>query len=371
MEVQGIARTNMPLLSIAIWDIEPEILQRQIETITQQHQVGYTRLETLTGQVFEAGNAALRYSSGASRFDVFYPQTAGSLVGTLEVSPDPAVFYSEVFSSLISVLAGYGVLTLLICSMLALVLRRELQQPMQTIAHFVTELNPGELAKPLVLNRPRNRLRDEIDLVADGFTALQAELNTHIENLDRLVAERTVQLEEALESIRHLSVSDPLTGVFNRHLFNERFPQELERATRYGRPLCVIFCDIDHFKQINDRYGHAAGDTVLRQLSSTVSGGLRSDIDWLVRFGGEEFVLVLPETMLEAAVGMAERLRVRVSAEKIMLGEAGAITVTASFGVAQFMPDDTLETLLKRADAALYAAKAAGRDLVFPRFQGQ
>ena len=110
---------------------------------------------------------------------------------------------------------------------------------------------------------------------------------------------------------------------------------------------------------------------VLRQLSSTVSGGLRSDIDWLVRFGGEEFVLVLPETMLEAAVGMAERLRVRVSAEKIMLGEAGAITVTASFGVAQFVPDDTLETLLKRADAALYAAKAAGRNLVFPRVQGQ
>ena len=369
MEVQGIARTNMPLLSIAIWDIEPEILQHQIETITQQHQVGYTRLETLTGQVFEAGNAALRSSSGASRFDVVYPQTSGSLVGWLEVSPDPAVFYSEVFSSLVTVLAGYGVLTLLICSMLAFVLRRELQQPMQTIAHFVTGLNPGELARPLVLDRPRHRLRDEIDLVAEGFSKLQIELNTHIENLDRLVAERTIQLEEALESIRRLSVSDPLTGVFNRHLFNERFPQELERATRYGRPLCVVFCDIDHFKQINDRYGHAGGDTVLRHLSKAMSGGLRSDIDWLVRFGGEEFVLVLPETMLEAAVGMAERLRARISTEKIALGETGDITVTASFGVAQFMPEDTLETLIKRADAALYAAKAAGRNLVFPRLK--
>ena len=107
----------------------------------------------------------------------------------------------------------------------------------------------------------------------------------------------------------------------------------------------------------------------MRHLSKAMSGGLRSDIDWLVRFGGEEFVLVLPETMLEAAVGMAERLRARISTEKIALGEAGDITVTASFGVAQFMPEDTLETLIKRADAALYAAKAAGRNLVFPRLK--
>ena len=365
LALRDIANTNVPQLSVSIWDIEPDALRRQMEVIAERHQIGYARLEVRTGQVFESGNVALRASVGVRRFEIPYPQRTFGSIGTLEIAPDHSAFYSEVVQSLIGVFLGYGVLTLLICFMLAAVLRRELQQPMQRIAKFVTDLSPETLTTPLTLERPPRSARDEIDLVAEGFSTLQAGINNHITNLDQLVVERTAQLESALESIRQLSITDSLTGAFNRHLFNERFPQEVDRAERYERPLSVIFSDIDHFKQINDSEGHAAGDAVLHHVADVFSGNLRSDIDWLVRFGGEEFVIVLPETPLTAAVSMAERLRSAIAAKNIEIN-GKAVLVTASFGVAQLKPKEMPEALLQRADSEMYAAKSAGRNRVLP-----
>lgn len=370
LALRDIANTNVPLLSVSIWDIEPDALRRQMKVIAERHQIGYARLEVRTGQVFESGNAALRASASVRHFEIPYPHSPSGSVGTLEIAPDPSAFYGEVVQSLIGVFLGYGVLTLLICLLLAVVLRRELQQPMQRIAQFVTDLTPESLTTPLTLDRPPHRARDEIDLVVDGFSTLQAGINNHIANLDHLVTERTVQLELALESIRQLSITDSLTGAFNRHLFDERFPQEVDRAERYERPLSVIFSDIDHFKQINDSHGHAAGDAVLRHVAGVFASNLRSDIDWQVRFGGEEFVIVLPETPLAAAVSMAERLRSALAAKCIAGGEK-AILVTASFGVAQLRQEEVPEVFLQRADSEMYAAKSAGRNRVFPAIDSE
>lgn len=365
LALRDIARTSVPLLSVSIWDIEPEAVRRQLRVIAERQQIGYVRLVVGTGQVFEAGNLMLRGAETAGRFEIPYPQYVPGSIGTLEITADPGALYREVMLSIAGVLAGYVALTLLICGLIAVMLRRDLQQPMQHIADFVTALRPERLTVPLVIERSPDRLRDEIDLVVKGFKTLQEGISGHIVNLDRLVAERTVQLESALASIRQLSMTDPLTGCFNRRLFNERLPQEIERADRYQRPLSVIFSDIDHFKRINDSFGHLLGDEVLRKVAVVYLGDLRAEVDWVARYGGEEFVIVLPETQLASALATAERLRRDIEAATVSC-EGVPISLTASFGVAQHLPGESPQALIERADTLMYQAKAAGRNRVLP-----
>ena len=175
-------------------------------------------------------------------------------------------------------------------------------------------------------------------------------------------------LKEANEEIRVLSITDPLTKAYNRGYLMERFPQEIKRAKRYGRHLSVILSDIDHFKQINDTYGHHVGDQVLKQFVRFVLGLIRSDVDWLARYGGEEFLIVLPETDVQGAVFQAERLRTDFSQSPLRIS-GNEINITVSFGVTGFGPDtpDNVilpEALINTADKYLYQAKRQGRNMV-------
>jgi diguanylate cyclase (GGDEF)-like protein len=238
---------------------------------------------------------------------------------------------------------------------------------MQRLASFVTRLKPDNITQELALQRVPGHLYDEIDLVADGFRTLQENIHHHILTLDSRVLERTSQLEQALASLKVLSSVDPLTGCFNRLTFNERLPNEMARAKRYGRPLSVIFCDADKFKSINDTHGHLVGDRVLAILGSCLRQELRAEVDWVARYGGEEFVLVLPETPLMSALEIAERLRQRVEQDvTLRLADGRQLHVTASFGVAQQQEQEAMESLLHRADEWLYVAKNEGRNQVLP-----
>ena len=167
---------------------------------------------------------------------------------------------------------------------------------------------------------------------------------------------RRKQLENDLEK---LATTDRLTQAFNRTKFQEVIKQELERAKRYYHSLSVAMFDIDHFKKVNDTYGHAVGDSVLQTLTKIVKENLR-EIDYLVRWGGEEFILIAPETDIERARVLAERIR--KATESYKFDQAGTITV--SFGITEYKPDDTEDTLIKRADDAMYEAKKKGRNRV-------
>ena len=155
---------------------------------------------------------------------------------------------------------------------------------------------------------------------------------------------------------------DPLTGMFNRRHVEEVLRQEVDRAQRHARPLAVAMLDADHFKAINDTYGHQTGDEVLRAISDRCQKTLRAN-DVLGRYGGEEFVVVFPETNLEDAGAVAERLRAAVAEHPIKVGDK-ALAVTVSIGLAAFAPGQDLEKLFQRADSALYTAKQDGRNLV-------
>lgn len=184
-------------------------------------------------------------------------------------------------------------------------------------------------------------------------------------------AQRILQLEKSLkttnEEMRVLSIKDPLTGVFNRVYLMERLPQEIKRSHRYGHPLSIIMCDIDHFKEINDEFGHAAGDQILKEFVQCLGASIRQDIDWIARYGGEEFLIVLPETELQPACWVAERLR-RVVSEKIFRLKGREIRITSSFGVSSFHPARdqraTFDSLMEQADEFLYEAKREGRNRV-------
>ncbi len=169
-------------------------------------------------------------------------------------------------------------------------------------------------------------------------------------------------LRERLREERELALTDPLTGLPNRLAYEERIAQEHARWKRFATPLSLVVVDVDHFKAINDRYGHRAGDKVLRALGRLLRGRLR-ETDLAARYGGEEFVLVLPGADREAAAAVADEIRRAVAGYGFHY-QGEPVRVTVSCGVAAFGEGDTPERVFERADAALYAAKAAGRDCV-------
>ena len=217
--------------------------------------------------------------------------------------------------------------------------------------------------------------RDAIEHVVTGLQSgaddyltkpvIEPELIARLSTGKRIVTlERS--LRHANEENRRLSITDPLTGAYNRRYLMEQLPREIERAARYERQLSVIMCDVDHFKKINDTHGHLAGDDVLRWFVTHLQKGVRA-CDWVARYGGEEFVIVLPETTVANAGTAAEHLRREVSVGQFNSG-ALQFDVTASFGVSGWRaivpPGATLDALMTKCDASVYASKAAGRNRV-------
>ena len=171
------------------------------------------------------------------------------------------------------------------------------------------------------------------------------------------------ELRKAMDELHHTANTDPLTLIANRRHFFEVAGTELARAQRYNHPLSLLLLDIDYFKNINDQYGHHAGDQVLKFFATFYRENLRR-IDFIARFGGEEFIVLLPETGLSEAAMLAERLRSRLADEIIYtLPEEKSLNITVSTGISLFEgAGDTIQTLLSRADEALYRAKRQGRN---------
>jgi diguanylate cyclase (GGDEF)-like protein len=180
-----------------------------------------------------------------------------------------------------------------------------------------------------------------------------AAMGGYVNRLRARLAASNARLEGALELIRDIATRDELTGIYNRRHLMETLAREHARAARLGSRLSVCLMDVDHFKQVNDRLGHAAGDRVLKEVAAATARCLRS-ADVFGRFGGEEFLAILPDTERQGAVQVAERIRSSVQ-------EQAGVTVT--IGVAQSAGED-VQALLARADQALYRGKAAGRNRV-------
>ncbi len=191
-----------------------------------------------------------------------------------------------------------------------------------------------------------------------------SEKTRELKEANEKINQKQILLEAANAKLEQLAHTDELTELPNRRWILERLDEEINRANRYRTNLAVLLLDLDHFKFVNDRYGHKEGDRVLVNSARVFQNEIRRT-DWVGRYGGEEFLGVLPETDAEAAVQLATRLRSRVQESAIALESGIRIKITVSIGVASYRWDvDTGETLLQRADMALYRAKALGRDQV-------
>ncbi|MCS6906493.1 MAG: diguanylate cyclase [Anaerolineales bacterium] len=193
----------------------------------------------------------------------------------------------------------------------------------------------------------------------------------HARTLERFASQAALAMVNArlFREIQRLAITDTLTGLYNRRYFLERAYQEFARSCRYRHPLTIVILDLDHFKSINDTYGHPIGDLVLQTAARLVNQTVRRS-DLAARFGGEEMILLLPETPPQAGVVLAERLRERIATTPIAANEH-ILSITASFGVCgaetadcHMEPRRAVETLIELADRALYQAKQAGRNRV-------
>jgi diguanylate cyclase (GGDEF)-like protein len=219
-------------------------------------------------------------------------------------------------------------------------------------------------------------MRDLIHHYQNKLETAFNEARQEIDDLKKLVSvadsEKIETLIQEVQRYKELSLTDYLTGLFNKRYFQTRFIEEVTRARRSSYDLSLIFCDIDYFKRINDRFGHHIGDEVLRTTAQILSGGIdeldiisrlrKSDI--IARYGGEEFVIILPETGKRGAAIAAERLRREIENYTFTL-EGEEAHITMSFGVAELSPADKDHTeIIKNADYAMYKAKNSGRNRV-------
>ena len=215
------------------------------------------------------------------------------------------------------------------------------------------------------LEIPEPSANDEVGLLTRTFNDMMRRLRgyqSEIEAANRSLTERNVELQQAKETFEQLSITDGLTRLHNHRFFQDHLTREIKRVTRSGEPLSMLLVDIDDFKRLNDRLGHAAGDELLVGMAQIMSETVR-DSDLVSRYGGEEFVVVASNTEIRGAYKLAEKLRTSIAERSFVLDDSlRPARITVSIGVAQYQGDR--KTFFADADRALYRAKAHGKNCV-------
>jgi diguanylate cyclase (GGDEF)-like protein len=229
-------------------------------------------------------------------------------------------------------------------------------------------VEPVEPPAPTAVSVPLIRGDRTIGVIAlYGRTTLEPFVQEDAETLSSFAGQASVAIENVLlhQETQQLSITDGLTGVWNRRYLEMTLRKEIERAQRFGRPLSLLMLDIDRFKKVNDKHGHQRGDEVLIEVTKRMLGEIRGNIDVVGRYGGEEFVVLLPETPSGGARVVAEKIRTAIRDQPFVGVSAEPVAVTVSLGIATYPEDGaSAEELIRRADEAMYRAKAEGRDRV-------
>jgi len=281
--------------------------------------------------------------------------------------------YDDAFAPAVSTVREQMLLNLGIVlgfSLVAFQLARSIVRPILALSDAALRIATGE-TEVLVAGSAG---ADEIGVLTRAFNEMSGRLRRNqlaleesrleVEDANsRLIAQNN-ELQRVNEVFQQLSITDDLTKLHNHRFFHDHLPREMKRAARTGEPLALIVIDLDDFKHLNDRFGHAVGDAVLHQVAVVMSGVVR-EMDLLARYGGEEFALLASRTSLDGAVALAEKIRLAISHARFSVMNVDGpiqIQVTASLGVAPFRGDE--KAFFNDADRALYRAKALGKDCV-------
>lgn len=255
----------------------------------------------------------------------------------------------------------FTLLAVVIGTVIGMMLARRIAAPVERISRRADRIALGELEQQLENDSPIR----EVNQLGQSFSRMAGELRRLINNLEARVAERTEALQKANAELEGLSMLDGLTGIANRRRFDEVLESEWQRCRREQTPLSLVICDIDHFKEFNDHFGHQCGDEALKAVARSLEANLHRPADLAARYGGEEFALILPNTELDGAFKVAEAAREAIRQLNIQRKDLdGHDRVTISLGVAVAIPgaENEPDQLINTADQQLYHAKAAGRD---------
>ena len=257
----------------------------------------------------------------------------------------------EVSTNLHDKIIYLAVLILFLSLLFSTIYLRKLLRPIQELADTAQEIAKGNYRI-----RAKVNTNDEVGMLARHFNMMVDRLEDQIVNLDKKIQEKTAELQK-------LAITDALTKLYNRRYFSEISMEMYRLGKRKHEPLSIIMLDIDKFKRINDTYGHQVGDQVIIALSQCINEVKRKS-DIACRYGGEEFILLLPNTGRDGAYGVAERLRETVAGYTIVLEDGQKVTFTISLGVSEvdYSHDKNIEDAIRRADDAMYIAKKEGRN---------
>lgn len=308
-------------------------------------------------------------------------QGSGQVVGELEITIDTHLVAQQFFQRSAWVIVGGLIRNILLAAALLFIFHKTLSKPVLALISQVAALDPSKPQPSLhvpvshestELGKLSDQLNHLLSVLNDSQTAqkkTESELRTHKATLEKTVAERTAELQQANSELEKLATTDSLTSVWNRRAFNQQAGKELERSKRHSRDTTVVMMDIDLFKSVNDTYGHATGDQILKRFAAEVGAHIRFG-DIFGRVGGEEFAIMLHDVDKVAAMALAERIRVSVQTMDTLYEENGqkdklpVITVSMGLVSTGQLQSYNLENLMQHADQALYEAKKAGRNRV-------
>lgn len=373
-ELRGAERTFYPALATALWELNQQQVEALMSGITDLPLISAVYIIDPSGRVAMdgvrdgGGGTAIKHA-----FDVSYDFSGQTIpLARVEFVASGTLVLERLWVGFQMIVISAVIKSLLLTALFVWAFRRRLGRPLRSLTESVAMINLDSLAQSRI--DMKLTAENELSLLQRAFntmlSTLDRERRAHVDALTQAnhrlegeVQSRTKELMEANQRLEQLARTDALTGAANRRDFMERLGTEILRSQRSGAPLTVLAIDLDHFKQVNDRWGHAAGDDALVNFVRTADSQLRGT-DVLARLGGEEFVILLPETSVPEAAEVAARILTSVRSQVIVTAE-GEFGYTVSIGVAGLMHDrDDGDALLSRADLSMYRAKQLGRNRV-------
>jgi len=385
LQLLQVLESSSPAAAESLWTLSTDLANGVVEGLLSHPLIVEAKIETITGTLLSHQSRPLEpetslvdfsFLFGAARMVDMPLLHKRKTVGRLKLKIDPLLARQELLKRFLIVLVAGLVKAFILAGALGAVFYVTLTRPFQHYAHWVERIDPND-PEGWQQPPPKRKQYDELTAFAESifqrfvqartyFMELQhtrSELKALNQELEKRVQTRTKELETALERAEHLATTDMLTGIPNRRSFMKQAEQRHAEWLRHDRPYALLMMDLDKFKQINDTYGHPAGDQVLKSVAASLQQNTRVE-DILGRMGGEEFCILLVGVSEVEAISLAERMRTELAKLPIVF-EGRHIPVTASFGlVPPELLQENFDEVLKNSDQMLYQAKNEGRNRV-------
>lgn len=362
-------------LADVVWEDDQRRAQQIAENMLKLTDVSYVMVRSQDAVLTEIGVSSRHMIERTVALSSRHGERVAAQFGAFTLGVDMASIDARLRAGYLGILARTTLLICLNIGVVLLLFKFMVTRHLSHISQFFASLTPATLEQLLRLERSPSALNagDEFDDLVDGINHMQASLASDSkrrdqaeaevrqlnEVLEKRVAERTSELIEKNKQLEQLAVTDRLTGLYNRLKLDQVLDDELSRSRRYASSFALVLLDVDHFKSVNDTFGHPVGDQVLVEVARLLANGTR-DVDVVGRWGGEEFLVICRDTEFDGAVVLAEKLRHTVAAHVF----AVVGNKTASIGVTVVRTGDTIPLLMARADKALYRGKKNGRNRV-------